>query len=68
MAYRIVWSPKAIEDVDANALVGIDSLEIIEGDLPKRAKNMVIEWATLYQQELLHIWNTQEFNKLPPLK
>jgi hypothetical protein len=51
-----------------NALVGIESLEVIEGDLPNRAKNMVIEWATLYQKELLHIWNTQEFNKLPPLK
>ncbi|UZO75540.1 hypothetical protein [Microcystis aeruginosa] len=29
---------------------------------------MVVEWATIYQSELLKMWNTQEFNKLPPLK
>ncbi|MEG3926277.1 MULTISPECIES: DUF4160 domain-containing protein [unclassified Microcoleus] len=42
--------------------------EIIEGDLPKRAQKLVIEWATLYQKELLDMWNSQEFSKLPPLK
>jgi len=51
-----------------NALVSIDSLEVIEGDLPSRAQKLVLEWATLYQQDLLQIWNTQEFRKLPPLK
>jgi len=51
-----------------NALISIDSLEIIEGDLPKRAEKMVIEWASQYQSELLKIWHTQEFIKLPPLK
>ena len=51
-----------------NALVGINSLTIIEGDLPRRAEKMVIEWATLYQKELLKMWNLQEFTKLPPLK
>lgn len=51
-----------------NALIAIDSLEIIEGDLPKRAEKMVIEWASQYQSELLKIWQTQEFIKLPPLK
>ena len=33
-----------------------------------RATKMVIEWASIYQTELLQIWNTQEFRKLPPLK
>lgn len=51
-----------------NALVGIESLEMIEGDLPSRAQKLVLEWATLYQQDLLQMWNTQEFRKLPPLK
>jgi hypothetical protein len=51
-----------------NALVGIESLKIIEGDLPSRGEKMVIEWATLYQKELLNMWNSQEFSKLPPLK
>jgi Domain of unknown function (DUF4160) len=51
-----------------NALVSIESLEIIEGDLPSRAQKLVLEWATLYQQDLFQMWNTQEFRKLPPLK
>lgn len=51
-----------------NALVSIESLDIIEGDLPNRAQQLVLEWATLYQQDLLQMWNTQEFRKLPPLK
>lgn len=51
-----------------NALISIESLEIIEGDLPNRAQKLVIEWATLYQKELLDMWNSQEFTKLPPLK
>jgi hypothetical protein len=51
-----------------NALVSIETLEIIEGDLPNRAEKMVIEWATLYQKELLSMWDNQNFCKLPPLK
>lgn len=51
-----------------NALVSIESLEMIEGDLPSRAQKLVLEWANLYQQDLLQMWNTQEFRKLPPLK
>ena len=51
-----------------NALVSIETLGIIEGDLPSRAQKLVIEWATLYQQDLLTMWNSQEICKLPPLK
>jgi hypothetical protein len=51
-----------------NALFSIDSLEMIEGDLPERARKMVVEWASVYQSELLAMWNAQEFRKLPPLK
>ncbi|WP_008308551.1 DUF4160 domain-containing protein [Leptolyngbya sp. PCC 6406] len=51
-----------------NALVGIDPLAVIEGDLPSRAEKMVMEWASLYQQDLRQMWESQEFRKLPPLK
>ena len=51
-----------------NALVDIASLQIIEGDLPGRAQKLVLEWALLYQQDLLQMWDTQEFRRLPPLK
>lgn len=50
-----------------NALISIEALEIIEGDLPNRAQKLVLEWATLYQQDLLQMWHSQEFRKLPPL-
>jgi len=51
-----------------NALFSIEPLELIEGDLPERAKKIVIEWAKMYQSDLIEMWNSQEFHKLPPLK
>lgn len=51
-----------------NALFDIQTLMIIEGDLPNRATKMVVEWASLYQAELLEMWKTQSFHKLPPLE
>lgn len=50
------------------AVFDIQTLEVIEGDLPNRARKLVIEWATIHQTELLEIWNTQEFRKLSPLQ
>jgi hypothetical protein len=41
---------------------------MFEGDLPTRAKKLVIEWAEINRGELLDMWNNQEFRKLPPLK
>lgn len=51
-----------------NALISIETLEVLEGDLPNRAEKMVMEWAALYQKDLLQMWFNQEFRKLPPLK
>ncbi len=51
-----------------NALFSIEPLKLIEGDLPERAKKIVLEWANLYQTDLLQMWNTQQLHKLPPLK
>lgn len=50
------------------AVFDIQTLEVIEGDLPNRARKLVVEWASLHQAELLEIWNTQEFRKLTPLQ
>ncbi len=49
-------------------LFNIDTLEMIEGDLPNRAKKLVIEWATMNKDEMKKMWDTQEFHKLPPLE
>lgn len=36
-----------------NGLFDLQTLELIEGDLPKRAIYLVTEWAREYQQDLL---------------
>jgi len=51
-----------------NGIFELNSLEMIEGDLPNRAIKLVKEWAEQYKNELLEMWNTQDFKKLPGLK
>lgn len=41
---------------DAEALVGIDDLAVLHGQLPTRAQGLVIEWASMHQAELLDAW------------
>ncbi|MBI4579654.1 MAG: DUF4160 domain-containing protein [Planctomycetes bacterium] len=36
--------------------IAIEDLRIMDGDLPPRVRGMVIEWATLHQQELRRNW------------
>lgn len=38
------------------ASVDIRALTIMEGDLPRRAIQLVLDWAELHQQELLRDW------------
>ena len=51
-----------------NAVFDIQTLEMLEGDLPVRAQRLVKEWGALYQQELLRMWNSNEFKRLPGLE
>ncbi len=51
-----------------NGIFTINPLEMIEGDLPDRAKNLIIEWAEIYKKDLLDMWESQKFYKLPSLK
>ncbi len=51
-----------------NAVFDIQTLEMLEGDLPVRAQRLVKEWATQYQQELLQMWDSNEFKRLPGLE
>lgn len=48
--------------------IDIKTLKMIEGDLPPKALTLVKEWAEQHKDELIKIWETQEFTKLPPLK
>jgi hypothetical protein len=38
------------------ALIGIDSLEVLEGGLPRRALALVLEWAALQRGALRDDW------------
>lgn len=53
------------------AQVAIDPISVLEGDLPRRAVSMVIEWAALHQHELMANWQrlreSQTAQKIPPL-
>ena len=48
--------------------IDIQTGEMLEGDLPNRALKMVQEWTEKNKNELLKIWNTQDFVELPPLE
>ena len=41
---------------DAEAQVRIDTLDILNGRLPRRAVHLVMEWASLHQDELREAW------------
>ena len=41
---------------------------MIEDDLYNKAYYLVLEWAKNNQDELLNIWNTQNFKQLEPLE
>ena len=53
------------EDV---AAIDIQTYKVIEGALPKKAMELVVEWITIHQKDLMEIWETQNFKKLPPLE
>lgn len=47
--------------------INIQTGELIDGDLPVRALKLVQEWLQIHKNEVLAIWDTQEFKKIPPL-
>jgi len=54
------------------ALLDIRTLSVFSGRLPPRVIGLVIEWATLHQQELLANWDRaraqQELHRIAPLE
>jgi hypothetical protein len=51
-----------------NGVFAVDTLEMIEGDLPGRAQKLVLEWAERHRDELRGMWETQEYKALPGLE
>ena len=49
------------------AVIDIQTLEVIEGKMPKRALKLVKEWILIHKSEIKEIWKTQQFKKIEPL-
>ncbi len=53
------------------AIIAIEDLKIIEGNLPPRVYGLVVEWATIHREELKNNWNLarnlQNLQKIKPL-
>jgi hypothetical protein len=54
------------------ALIDIQRLTLIEGQLPRRALNLSLDWAELHQSELLEDWhlcqNMMQPKQIAPLE
>jgi hypothetical protein len=52
-------------------LIDIRTLEILEGDMPRRALALILEWAQQHRAELMEDWElctrNQPLNKIQPL-
>jgi hypothetical protein len=73
---QMFWSDHAPPHFHAlyaeyEALIDIRSLEVIEGQLPRRAMALVLEWAQEHRAELLEDWELcitkQQPKAIPPL-
>ena len=68
------FKPKEHEPSHLHALYGehvgifdLKTMKMTEGDLPKKAQELVQEWMELNQDKLLDMWASQRLEKLPPL-
>ena len=50
------------------AAIDIQTGEVLEGHLPPKALAMVREWAAIHKNDLLDMWEIQEFKSLSPLE
>lgn len=50
------------------AAISIADRRILDGSLPPKAFALVCEWICGNGDELMRMWNTQVFKKLPPLE
>jgi hypothetical protein len=46
-------------------LIIIETLEILQGYMPRRALSLVLEWASEYRTELIEDWKLCEKNQTP---
>lgn len=71
---KMFFKPKEHEPSHIHALYGeymgeinILTGEMIAGDLPAKALELVREWLDVHKNELQEMWEKQVITKLPPL-
>lgn len=71
---KMFFKPKEHEPSHIHALYGehvglfnLETMEMTEGDLPKKAQDLVKDWLQLHQSELIEMWEKQNIKQLPPL-
>ena len=71
---KMFFKPKEHEPSHIYALYGeymgefnIKTMQMIEGDLPRKAQELVCEWLSMHQDDLQEMWDQQQIRKLPPL-
>ena len=71
---KMFFKPKEHDPSHIHALYGehigvfdLRTMTMTEGDLPRKAQEMVVEWMAIHQASLLLMWKTQKLEKLPPL-
>lgn len=72
---KMFFKPKEHEPSHIHALYGehigifnIKTFEMVEGDLPGKAQELVTEWIKINHEELQKMWDNQSIQKLPPLE
>jgi Domain of unknown function (DUF4160) len=74
---QMYWNERAPPHFHAKygehqGVIDIQKLELIEGFLPRRTKNLVLDWAELHQTELMSNRDLcraeQQPNKIAPLE
>ncbi len=51
-----------------NGIFDINTLEMLEGDMPSKAQMLIREWAEAYKYDIMKMWDTKILKKLPPLE
>jgi len=71
---KMFFKPKEHEPSHIHALYGeyigefnIRTGEMMKGDLPAKAQELVREWLDMYKDQLQSMWDSQQVGKLPPL-
>ena len=50
------------------AVMELMNFNLIDGHIPMKCRQLVREWAEIHQEELIEIWDTQNFRSIAPLE